>query len=186
MHARRIRPDAGALDRRRLAAAVLSAILPGLGQLFNGRRRLAAVFLFPSLVLLALALLAWVTQTPARLAAMSRRAGHALHPACPQPRLLALRLSASQAFLDTRWHGPTGRLGVLGLVVIVAAVILPHVIVHRYGTSLRRHLREGVPAGRGRRGDERRPAPPLDERINVLLVGVDKLPLADDDPDRRR
>ena len=47
VHARRIRPDTGPLDRRRLAAAGLSAVLPGLGQPFNGRRQLAALFLDP-------------------------------------------------------------------------------------------------------------------------------------------
>ena len=178
MHARRIRPDAGALDRRRLTAAVLSAILPGLGQLFNGRRRLAAVFLVPSLLLLALGLLAWVTQSPARLAAMIVAPATLSTLLSLSLLLLALRLvSVFQAFLDTRWHGHTGRLGILGLAVIVGAVLLPHVIVHRYGTAFgdtfAKVFQSGAGSGqRSADGDE----PALDERINVLLVGVDTLP----------
>jgi len=178
VHARRIRPDAGALDRRRLTAAVLSAILPGLGQLFNGRRRLAAVFLVPSVVLLALALLAWVSQTPARLAAMIAAPATLSTLLSLSLLLLALRLvSVFQAFLDTRWHGRTGRAGVLGLALIVGAVILPHVIVHRYGTAFgdtfARVFQPGTVAGQtSTQGTDY----PLDERINVLLVGVDSLP----------
>ena len=53
MQATRIRPDTRPIDLRRLAAAGLSAVIPGLGQLYNGRRRLAALFLVPSLILSA-------------------------------------------------------------------------------------------------------------------------------------
>ena len=44
-------------------------MVPGLGQLFNRRPRLAAIFLVPSLILIAIALLLIQTQSPARLAA---------------------------------------------------------------------------------------------------------------------
>ena len=54
MHASRVRPETGHIDRRRLAAAGLSAVLPGLGQAFNRRSRLAALFLVPSLLVLGL------------------------------------------------------------------------------------------------------------------------------------
>ena len=67
--ATRIRPDTRPADRRRLAAAVLSALIPGLGQLFNRRPRLAALFLIPSLVVIVLGLMLVQTQSPARLAA---------------------------------------------------------------------------------------------------------------------
>jgi hypothetical protein len=50
VHARRVRPESGPIDRRRLTAAGLSAVLPGLGQAFNRRSRLAALFLVPSLL----------------------------------------------------------------------------------------------------------------------------------------
>ena len=69
MQATRIRPDTRPTDLRRLAAAGLSALIPGLGQLYNGHRRLAALFLIPSLILLVLGVLVIQTQSPARLAA---------------------------------------------------------------------------------------------------------------------
>jgi LCP family protein required for cell wall assembly len=179
VHARRIRPDTGALDRRRLAAAFLSAVLPGLGQLANGRRRLAAVFLVPSLILLAIGLLAWMTQTPARLAAMVAAPTVLNTLLTLSLLLLALRLvSVVQAFLDTRWHGPTGRVGIIGLLLLIVAVIVPHVIVHRYGTAFGETFARVFQAGSvaGEVGSPDRDQPALDERVNVLLLGIDALP----------
>ncbi len=179
MHARRIRPDTGPLDRRRLAAAGLSAVLPGLGQAFNRRPQLAWLFLVPSLVLVAAVLLVVQLQSPARLLAWI---------VVPQvlAALLALNLlvlawrlvSVGQAFLDLGPAGPTGRLGIGGIVVIALLVALPHLVVYRYGTILGDTFATifhgpgfaddpGVPPG---------PVPADGERINVLLVGVDKLP----------
>ena len=177
MQARRVSvwPDTGPLDRRRLTAAGLSAVLPGLGQLFNRRQRLAAIFLVPSLLLvLIVALLVW-TQSPARLTAW------VVAPAILGALLtlnglvLVWRLIAiSQAFLDTRWAGPTGRLGVGGLVVIALVVIVPHALVHWYGTAL------GDTFGRvfetEIRGATSEPvdAPGSGDRFNILLVGIDR------------
>ncbi len=48
VQASRIEPETGPADRRRLAAAGLSALVPGLGQALNRRPRLAALFLVPS------------------------------------------------------------------------------------------------------------------------------------------
>ena len=51
--------------------------------------------------------------------------------------VLAWRLAAvGQAFLDTRRTGPTGRLGIVGIVVIALVVAIPHLVVYRYGTVL--------------------------------------------------
>lgn len=182
MHARRIRPDAGHLDRRRLTAAAFSAVLPGLGQLLNGRRQLAAVFLIPSLILLGVIVLLVMTQSPARLAAWV--ADPAVLGTVLTLNLLVLvwrLLAVGQAFLDTRWHGPTGRAGVIGLALIALLVIIPHGVAYRYGTALGdtfERVFSGAALGAsgtpddGRGGD----APIGDERVNVLLVGVDKLP----------
>jgi LCP family protein required for cell wall assembly len=167
------------MDRRRLAAAGLSAVLPGLGQAFNRRRQLALLFVVPSLVLLLLVLLLVQLQSPARLIAWI---------VAPQilGALLTLNLvilawrlvSVGQAFLDTSRAGPTGRLGVIGILLIALLVALPHLVVYRYGTILGDTFATifggaafaddpGVPPG---------PVPADGERINVLLVGVDKLP----------
>jgi hypothetical protein len=93
--------------------------------------------------------------------------------------VLAWRLTAvGQAFLDARRTGPTGRLGIAGIIVIAILVAIPHLVIYRYGTVLgetfdriftgavlgRIHDREGANALTPRDG----------ERINVLLIGVDK------------
>jgi LCP family protein required for cell wall assembly len=178
VHARRIRPDTGALDRRRLAAAFLSAVLPGLGQLFNRRSRLAAVFLVPAGILVLIGLLLWVTQSPARLAAMVASPTVLNTLLTLNLLFLGLRVvSVIQAFLDTRWHGPTSRVGVLGLAVILGAVVLPHALVYRYGTAFGdtfARVFSGDVAGRTSSPDRVDPA--LDERINILLLGIDALP----------
>ena len=56
MQATRIRPDTGPTDRR-LLAAVLSALIPGLGQAFNRRSRLALGLFIPFAVVGAIGLL---------------------------------------------------------------------------------------------------------------------------------
>ena len=103
--------------------------------------------------------------------------------------LLAWRLVAvGQAFLDTRRTGPTGRLGIDR---------------HRHHRpdrhrpaprhlplrdGSRRHLRPDLHQRGPGRDDDREGASPLTprpaERINVLLVGIDKRSSADGDPDR--
>ena len=175
MQATRIRPDTRPTDLRRLAAGGLSAVIPGLGQLYNGRRRLAALFLIPSLVVLLLGILVLRTQSPAHLAAWI---------AAPQVLgtllilnllVLAWRLLAmGQAFLDPVRAGPTGRLGVAGIVVIAIIVVIPHLVVYRYGTVI------GDTFGRiftsstlGNADPATAPGPADGQRLNVLLVGVD-------------
>ena len=102
MQARRIRPDTRPTDVRRLSAAGLSAVLPGLGQLFNGRRQLAALFLIPSLIVLLLALMIIAVQSPARLAALVVSPQVLGGLMTLNAVVLAWRLTAvGQAFLDT-------------------------------------------------------------------------------------
>jgi len=179
LHATRIRPDTRPTDLRRLTAAALSALIPGLGQLFNRRLRLALLFLVPSLVLIVLGLILLRTQSPARLAAWV---------VSPQVMgtlltlnvvLLVWRLLAvGQAFLDTSRTGPTGRLGVLGIVVIAILVVIPHIAVYRYGSILgdtfERVFTGAVLGDRDTPDPAAGPAPGDGERINVLLVGIDK------------
>ncbi len=151
MHAAPIRPETGSLDRRRLAAAGLSAVIPGLGQLFNRRTGLAALFLIPTLVVVLVGVALWTTQSPARLVAWAISPPVLTTLLMLNLLLLAWRLVAViQAFLDTGRQGPTGRLGVLGLVVILVLVALPHLAVYRYGSPARRHVREGLRGPDGR------------------------------------
>jgi LCP family protein required for cell wall assembly len=179
VQATRIRPDTRPTDLRRLAAAALSAVIPGLGQLYNRRRRLAALFLIPSLLLLAIGVALIRGQSPARLAAwvVSPQVMGSLLTL--NVLLLAWRLVAvGQAFLDTRRAGPTGRLGVIGIVVIAIAVVVPHVVVYRYGTILSdtfdRLFAGAVLGASDVAGARPGPVPRDGERVNVLLIGVDK------------
>jgi len=178
VHARRSRPDTGHLDRRRLTGAGLSAILPGLGQLVNRRRQLAVIFLIPTLILLGIAALLLATQSPARLVAWVASPSVLNVVLTINLLLLALRLVAViQAFLDTRWHGPTGRMGILGLIVLMVLVAVPHGIAYRYGAALGSTFASVFEDGPAGIGDVPAARPrPLDERSNVLLIGVDTLP----------
>ena len=178
MQATRIRPDTRPTDLRRLAAAGLSAPIPGLGQLYNRRRRLAALFLIPSLILLALAFLVVQTQSPTRLAAWIISPQVLGTLLALNALLLAWRLVAVfQAFLDTRRTGPTGRLGIGGIVIIAVVVVLPHLAVYRFGTILgdtfERIFTGDVLRTADQRGTTSGPAPQEGQRVNVLLVGID-------------
>ena len=179
MQARQIRPDTRPTDVRRLSAAGLSAVLPGLGQLFNGRRGLAALFLIPSLILLLVAVMLVTIQSPARLAAWIVSAQILGTLLLLNFVVLAWRLAAvGQAFLDTRRTGPTGRLGIIGIVIIALIVIVPHLVIYRYGTVLSDTFDRIFTSAVLGATDDREGANPLTpragERINILLVGIDK------------
>ena len=178
MHARRVRPDAGPIDRRRLAAAGLSAVLPGLGQAFNRRSRLAVLFLVPPLVLIGITVFLFSTRSSVRLAAWAAAPEVLATLLTLNIVLLVWRLLAvGQAFLDTSRRGPTGRLGILGIALIALAVIVPHVLVNRYGTAFRDTFAQVFEPGRRPNGSESLQAGPADdERVTVLLVGVDRSP----------
>jgi polyisoprenyl-teichoic acid--peptidoglycan teichoic acid transferase len=181
VHARRVRPDTGHIDRRRLAAAGLSAVLPGLGQLFNGRRQLAAVFLVPSLILVLLGVFLFATQPTIQLAA--RAAAPDVLAALLTLNLILLLfrlLAVGQAFLDTRRPGPTSRIGIVGIAILLLLVVVPHAAAYRYGaafgdTFARIFAAEGGLAGDGL-ATSRSTGPGADERLNILLLGIDKIP----------
>ena len=178
MHARRVRPETGHIDRRRLAAAGLSAVLPGLGQALNRRSRLAALFMIPSLVLLLLGFLLYSTQSLTRLAAFVVSPPILATLLTINLLLLGWRLLAvGQAFLDTSNRGPTGRVGLVGLAAIVLFVAVPHVLVYQYGTVFRdTFARIFEPPDDPADGPPPAAGPGNDERLSVLLVGVDRSP----------
>jgi LCP family protein required for cell wall assembly len=174
VHARRIRPETGPQDRRRLAAAGLSAVLPGLGQAFNRRVQLALLFAVPSLALGSIVVLLLQIQSTARLVAWI--VSPDVLGALLSLNLLVLAwrlLAVGQAFLDTRRPGPTGRMGVIGILVIGLLVAVPHLVIFRYGTILGDTF-EAIFTGEGLSGETASgPLPGDGERINILLVGVD-------------
>jgi LCP family protein required for cell wall assembly len=176
VHARPLPPDTAPVDRRRLAAALLSAVLPGLGQAFNRRSQLAVLFALPSIALVLVVVVILQLQSPARLLAWVVAPDVLGALLTLNLLVLAWRLVAvGQAFLDTRRAGPTGRAGVIGILVILVLVALPHLAVYRYGTILgdtfaRVFTDEGLG---GEAAAATGPRPGSGERINVLLVGID-------------
>ena len=150
VHASRIRPDAGPLDRRRLAAAGLSALLPGLGQAFNRRPRLALLFLIPSLVVLG-------GRRPALADARARRGSW---PGRSPPSVMGTLLTLNLLLLVWRLRRdvpglprhqavtarPRGSASSASLVLTVL-VVVPHVLVYSYGSALSRTLREVFSGG---------------------------------------
>ena len=172
-HARRFQPDAGPTDRRRIVAAVFSAILPGLGQLINGRGRLGRRFLAPVVVAIALVLIALQLGSPMRLAASLISPGAMAFLLVANVALLIWRLFATlHAFFDRRYPSRTSRGGLAILAVLCLTVAIPHVVAHAYGSAARDTFAaifetDAEAAGSG---------PASGERLNVLIVGIDKIP----------
>ncbi len=178
--ARRRQPETGAADRRRVAAAALSAIVPGLGQAANGRRTLAIRLAVPSLVVGALALLIVVTSRPAALLATLIEPTILTALLVLNVLVLVWRLIAvGQAFFDRRYAGPMGRGAVTGLAVVVAFVALPHLVGGYYGYVAMNtfnqifdpHDRDAQDGQNGLASNGPTPLP--NEQINVLLMGID-------------
>ena len=168
-------------DLRRILAAAASAILPGAGQLFNDRRRLARWFGLPALLLIAVLVLVVATRSPARLFA-------SIVSPTAMGLLLGLNvvvlawrvLSVLHAFFDGRYPARSGRAGAAGLALILVAVAAPHGIANAWGTTAQatfaqifagdRATGPGAPVAATERG------PARDERMNILVVGIDKTP----------
>ncbi|HUQ79175.1 MAG TPA: LCP family protein [Patescibacteria group bacterium] len=178
-HARPIRParpDSRPVDLRRLVAALLSSVVPGLGQAFNRNRPAAAWFLTPTAILAALVGLQVLTTSPAILLART------IEPRTLQG-ILALNLlvvvwrlaALGHAFLDRRSPGGTGRLGLVGIVALVLITAVPHVIVNNWGTAASASFARIFKPGGGA-GGAAAPVPDLTRRINVLVTGIDKTP----------
>lgn len=168
-------------DLRRTIVAAASALVPGLGQLINGRLRLARWFGIPALVLLAFAWLLISVNSPTRLFASL---------IAPTAMSLALALNVVvfcwrlvavvHAFFDGRYEARPGRFGAVGLGLILLAVAVPHGIANAWGSNAQSAFRNvfagSVDAGPGRvvASTEGQPGP--NDRLNVLLVGVDSFP----------
>ena len=166
-------------DLRRLALAFLSAIVPGLGQAMNARLRLAKRFAYPFLIIVAILGLAVVTSSPARLIAWIVAPATMTALLVLNAIVLAWRLAAVlQAFFDSRHVARPGRLGAVGLVGLVVAIAAPHALAHAWGTTAKSAF-ERVFTGNGVLGVDSGPqlvptGPGYDERLNILLVGLDK------------
>jgi LCP family protein required for cell wall assembly len=174
----RRRQEARPADGRRVAAAALSAVVPGLGQLVNGRTRLAAIFALPSLALVALVWLLLLLNSPARLAATLISPALLTAVLFLNILVLAWRVaSVGQAFLDRWTRGLPSRAGVLALVLLIAFVAVPHLYALQVGLAARDTFarifdsRQGAVAG-----VTARPGPGDGQRTNILVIGIDKIP----------
>lgn len=178
---RRTEEGSTASDLRRLSPAFLSAVVPGLGQAANGRRRLAKRFAYPFLILAAIVGLVVITQSPVRLVASIVSPATMTALLVLNGLVLAWRLAAVfQAFFDDRHALRTGRLGAIGLAFLIVAVAAPHAIAHTWGNAAKSAF-EKVFTGsivQGSRSDDILPAsgPGFDERLNLLLIGLDAAP----------
>jgi polyisoprenyl-teichoic acid--peptidoglycan teichoic acid transferase len=157
----------------------MSAVIPGLGQLANGRTRLAAIFALPALAILALAWLALQVYSPPRLVATLINPTILTGVLALNIIVLVWRLvSVGQAFFDSRTGGRPGRGGVVALVVLVAFVVAPHLFGLQVGLSARntfaRIFDPQEPGGVA--GVTATPAPRDEERTNVLVIGIDSTP----------
>ncbi len=179
--ATRVAPFWAPGDLGRLASAAASAVLPGLGQLVNHRRRLAQWFALPTLLLVAILVLTVATRSPARLFA-------SIVSPSTMGILLTLNLvvlgwrlaSVLHAFFDGRFPLRSGRAGAAGLAFLMAAVAAPHVVANAWGSTAQATFAQVFagdrPTGPGAAVAATEHGPGHDERLNVLIVGIDKTP----------
>ena len=178
-------------------AALLSFILPGLGQAYAGRRRLAVLFVAPAAAIVLIGLAAWGGAIgELRNSILSSGVLTAVGVANALVlvwRSLAIGHAAISA--SDPDHEAERRAGIVATVVLVAAAAGMHLWVGAVVNQLDGTLdqvfagedAEDDPEGRepgGAAGDEAGPEPSAapayrwdgDERINVLLIGTDEAP----------
>lgn len=168
-------------ERRRLASAVLSSLLPGLGQALNGHRRLASLFFVPIAILALVALLAWRLIPSMALVADLITPGALSAILVLNGALLIWRLIAvAQAFFDPRYRAGMNRVGVLVLVLVVLFTVAPHLLVNQDALAAKSAFAQifaGGQANAGGAAESPTAIPPApNERINVLLMGIDAAP----------
>jgi polyisoprenyl-teichoic acid--peptidoglycan teichoic acid transferase len=170
---RQRRPPAAPIP---LLAALLSALVPGLGQLYTGRRRLGAAAIAATASLLLIAMVA------------SRLGPMGLLPLLLRPSVLVALLALNvgltllrlgcvvDAFRSAqlrRGPPPGGRYAapLVGLAVIVAATVAPHVAAGYYNIQAHRLVSSiaGAPTHSAAAWLER-------DRVSVLLLGGDAGP----------
>lgn len=154
-------------------------MIPGLGQLANGRSRLAATFALPALAILALVWLALQLYSPARLVATLISPAMLTGALVLNVVVLVWRVaSVGQAFFDSRAGGRPGRGGAAALVVLVAFVAAPHLFGLQVGLSARdTFARIFDSRGQGGiAGVAATPGPGDGERTNILVIGIDSTP----------
>jgi LCP family protein required for cell wall assembly len=159
---------------RRYLAGFLSAVLPGLGQLYAGRPGQAFLFLAPALVLLGMAAAA-LASSPTRTLATLIDPTVLLVLLILQGLVLVWRaLAVLAAINDPRMPSYKPR-DLLPVTLLLLFVLVPQLLLG-YTTALVRGASQEI-FETSIRGQDRQPitAPPdwQRERINVLLLGID-------------
>ena len=188
-------PTPALLDpRRRWIAAVVSSVIPGLGHLVAGRRRLAVLFGLPVVALVIGAAVALAALGPVRFAASFVEPQVLWALLGVQAALIAWRLAAmASSVLDPRPPHPRRR-DLLPIALLVAFIVVPQGWALAVTNAVREAADEvfvgdGVPSGAWvppspSPGGTAAPdlTPPADaspspspgpERITVLVIGVD-------------
>lgn len=136
-------PPAPEHHRSRYSAAILDALIPGLGHLLAGRRLRALLFVSPLLVMVTTALLIVATTSPARLAASLLSAEVIWGLLAAQALLLASRLIAvGSSLFDPALPRP-GRRDLLPTAVLLAFVIAPQAFAG-YATEVARETADTI------------------------------------------
>ena len=168
--------DRRSTDRRRLLAAIASSLLPGFGQVINGRFRSAILFGLPTAVLIAVSWLIAHSDPPTMLLA------RVIAPSVLSVLLVAnvailgwRTIAVLHAFLDRRYPLRPGRFGAIGIAVLLVATALPHALAWSYGTAAQTMFGR-IFSGSAVRSVSSAPPPADGERLNVLLIGVDSAP----------
>jgi LCP family protein required for cell wall assembly len=163
-------------DLRRLLVAIASSVVPGAGQALNGRLRPALVFGIPTLVA---ALVAWfVLQSDSPTMLLARMIAPSVLGLLLVLNVVILVWRAAavlHAFADRRYPRRPGRIGAIGLVLLLLATILPHAIAWNYGTVAQTMFGQIFTEPDGR-SNPVATGPSETERLNVLLIGVDSGP----------
>jgi len=154
--------------------------VPGLGQLVNGRTRLAAVFALPSLALVALVWLLLLLNSPTRLAATLISPAMLTTVLILNVLVLVWRVaSVGQAFFDRWSRGLPSRASVVALGLLVAFVAVPHLYALQVGLAARdtfARIFDSQQAQGEVAGITAAPGPGDRDRTNILVIGIDKIP----------
>jgi LCP family protein required for cell wall assembly len=144
--------------------------------LLNGRRRAAVIFGLPSLIIVILAWLTLQSDRPTML--LARIIAPSVLTALLVLNLVVFgwrALAAIHAFVNGPYPSRAGRLGAVGLVVILVLTAVPHAIAWSYGTAAQAMFAQ-VFSTPSRPSTSAVPPPSDQERTNVLLIGIDAAP----------
>lgn len=161
-------------DIRRLLAAAASSILPGAGQVLNGRRRPAMLFAYPAIFVFAVALFIAMSDQPALIVArLVPWLGVLL--TLNVVVLIWRAVSVAHAFMDRRYPLRPGRVGAAGFALLLVFTAVPHLAAWSYGTAAQAMFAK-VLGDSSARSVSPTAVPLSSERLNVLLIGVDAAP----------